>query len=127
MGSNFCFVVVAAIFIMARLISATPVEFIANPPVEVASSPFSEISPDIAPLLPSPGGVVPPASSVSSVPTIPSNPSKNPDDEMFPIGPDSAALAPSAFSPVSSALSLTVYLNIAVFVVVALVFISEVV
>lgn len=126
MGSSFCFVVVATIFIMARLISATPVEFLANPPVEVAS-PFSEISPDIAPLLPSPGGVVPPASSVSSVPTIPSNPSKNPDDEMFPIGPDSAALAPSAFSPVSSALSLTVYLNIAVFVVVALVFISEVV
>ncbi|OIT08432.1 hypothetical protein A4A49_04657 [Nicotiana attenuata] len=126
MGSNFCFVVVATIFIMARLISATPVEFIANPPVEVASSPFSEISPDIAPLLPSPGGVVPP---VSSVPTIPSNPSKNPDDEMFPIGPDSAALAPSAFSPVSSALSisLTIYLNIAVFVVVALVFISQVV
>ncbi|XP_009586797.1 classical arabinogalactan protein 25-like [Nicotiana tomentosiformis] len=121
MGSSFCFVVVATIFIMARLISATPVEFLANPPVEVAS-PFSEISPDIAPLLPSPGGVVPPASSVSSVPTIPSNPSKNPDDEMFPIGPDNAALAPSAFSPVSSSvcLSLTVYLHIAVFVVVGL-------
>ncbi|KAJ8541382.1 hypothetical protein K7X08_002198 [Anisodus acutangulus] len=99
-----------------KLISASPVEFLANPPV---ASPFSEISPDIAPLLPSSGGVVPPT---SSVPTIPSNPSKNPD-EMLPIGPDSAALAPSAFSPVSSAVccvSLTAYLNIVVLLVVGL-------
>ncbi|XP_060216668.1 classical arabinogalactan protein 25-like [Lycium barbarum] len=91
-------------------------QFLANPPVLVpVASPFSEISPDIAPLLPSSGGVVPP---VSSVPIIPSNPSKNPDDMMYPIGPDSAALAPSAFSPISSVVccvSLTTYLYIAVF------------
>ncbi|XP_059279763.1 classical arabinogalactan protein 27-like [Lycium ferocissimum] len=135
MASSFCFLVVAtlimAIFISTplvvslsvemKVISSTPVEFLANPPVPVpVASPFSEISPDIAPLLPSSGGVVPP---VSSVPTIPSNPSKNPDDMMYPIGPDSAALAPSAFSPISSAVfcvSLTTYLNIAVFLVVGL-------
>ncbi|KAK4348884.1 hypothetical protein RND71_031639 [Anisodus tanguticus] len=125
MASSFCFFVVATLIMATplvsmnvemKLISSTPVEFLANPPVPVAS-PFSEISPDIAPLLPSSGGVVPPT---SSVPTIPSNPTKNPDDMMYPIGPDSAALAPSAFSPISSAVccvSLTAYLNIAVFLV----------
>ncbi|CAN4092481.1 unnamed protein product [Withania somnifera] len=131
MASSFCFLVVATlimcIFMAAtplvvslnvemKLISAIPVESLANPPVPVAS-PFSDISPDIAPLLPSSGGVVPP---VSSVPTIPSNPSKNPDDMIYPIDPDSAALAPSAFSPVSSAVCnvfLTAYLNIAVLAV----------
>ncbi|CAN4122277.1 unnamed protein product [Withania somnifera] len=125
MASSFCFLLVATLImcifmattplvvslnVEMKLISATPVEFLANPPVPVAS----EISPDIAPLLPSAGGVVPP---VSSVPTIPSNPSKNPDDMMYPIGPDSAALAPSAFSPASSAVccvSVTAYVNIAV-------------
>ncbi|MCD9639097.1 hypothetical protein HAX54_023400 [Datura stramonium] len=134
MASSFCFLVVATLImcifmatplvvslnVEVKLISATPVEFLANPPVPV-SSPFSEISPDIAPLLPSSGGVVPP---VSSVPTIPSNPSKNPDDMLYPIGPDSAALAPSAFSPVSSAVcsvSLATYLNIAVSLVVGLI------
>ncbi|KAF3653749.1 hypothetical protein FXO38_15496 [Capsicum annuum] len=131
MASSFCFLVIVATLIMCifmattplvvslnvevKLISSTPVEFLANPPLPVpAASPFTEISPDIAPLLPSSGGVVPP---VSSVPTIPSNPSKNPDDMMYPIDPDSAALAPSAFSPVSSAVccvSLTAYLTIAV-------------
>ncbi|KAJ8538151.1 hypothetical protein K7X08_014691 [Anisodus acutangulus] len=85
MASSFCFLVVATLIMATplvsmnvemKLISSTPVEFLANPPVPVAS-PFSEVSPDIAPLLPSSGGVVPPT---SSVPTIPSNPTKNPDD-----------------------------------------------
>ncbi|XP_030525133.2 classical arabinogalactan protein 27-like [Rhodamnia argentea] len=51
--------------------------------------PFQELSPDIAPLLPSPGGAAPASGSSSSVPTIPSNPSPpNPDDA--PLGPGSA-------------------------------------
>ncbi|TMW92263.1 hypothetical protein EJD97_013266 [Solanum chilense] len=139
MASTFCFLVVATLImcifiaktplavslnVERKLISATPVEFLANPPVP-AASPFSEISPDIAPLLPSSGGVVPP---VSSMPTIPSNPSKNPDDVLYPIGPDTAALGPSAFSPVSSAVccvSLATHLNVAVLLLVIGLFCSS--
>ncbi|XP_061374369.1 classical arabinogalactan protein 26-like [Gastrolobium bilobum] len=52
--------------------------------------PFQELSPDIAPLFPSPGA------SGTDIPTIPSNPSPpNPDDMMAP-GPL------SAFSPFGS-------------------------
>ncbi|XP_044499961.1 classical arabinogalactan protein 26-like [Mangifera indica] len=56
-------------------ISASPA-LLTNPP---AMSPYQELSPDISPLLPSPGGVVPTPTGIS-VPTIPSNPSPpNPD------------------------------------------------
>ncbi|KAE9599013.1 hypothetical protein Lalb_Chr15g0087071 [Lupinus albus] len=58
-------------------------------------SPLQELSPDIAPLFPSsPGGVFPTPSG-SDIPTIPSNPSSNPDDMIAP-GPL------SAFSPFGS-------------------------
>ncbi|KAL4290163.1 hypothetical protein GQ457_14G014050 [Hibiscus cannabinus] len=51
-------------------------------------SPFRPLSPDVAPLLPSPGGMVP--TTGTSMPTIPSTPSPpNPDDFIAP-GPDSA-------------------------------------
>ena len=59
-------------------------------------SPFQELSPDIAPLLPSPGGVLPTPTG-SNIPTIPSSPSPpNPDDIMAAPGPF------SAFSPFGS-------------------------
>ncbi|KAK1351860.1 classical arabinogalactan protein 25 [Heracleum sosnowskyi] len=64
-------------------------------------TPSTVLPPDIAPLLPS-GGVVP--SSGSSIPTIPSNPSQNPD-EIAVFGPESA-IAPTAPLPESSAMSL---------------------
>ncbi|XP_050219530.1 classical arabinogalactan protein 25 [Mercurialis annua] len=59
------------------------------------SDPFEELSPDIAPLLPSPGETLP-SPAVSSLPTISSTPSPpNPDDDdhWAALGPD------SAFSP----------------------------
>ncbi|XVF66292.1 hypothetical protein PTKIN_Ptkin10aG0023500 [Pterospermum kingtungense] len=65
-------------------IPASPVSM-SDPPL----SPFQQLSPDIAPLFPSPGGVVP-TSTGSSMPTIPSSPSPpNPDDSMA-AGPGSA-------------------------------------
>ncbi|KAF7813694.1 classical arabinogalactan protein 26-like [Senna tora] len=69
---------------------------LADPPLSSSSSPspFPELSPDIAPLLPSPGGVLPTPIG-SDIPTIPSSPSPpNPDDDA------SLAHGPSsAFSP----------------------------
>lgn len=47
-------------------------------------SPFQNLSPEIAPLLPSPGGALPTPTG-SDIPTIPSNPSPpNPDDVIAP-------------------------------------------
>ncbi|XP_030473838.2 classical arabinogalactan protein 26-like [Syzygium oleosum] len=58
--------------------------------------PFQELSPDIAPLLPSPGGSAPASGGSSSMPTIPSTPSPpNPDDD--PLGLDSAVAPESSF------------------------------
>ena len=60
---------------------------------------FQELSPDITPLLPSPGGVLP-TPTVSSVPTIPSNPSPPNPDELAAAGP---AFSPFGSMPVSTA------------------------
>ncbi|WRX20257.1 hypothetical protein QQP08_012744 [Theobroma cacao] len=77
-------------------VSASPVSM-SDPPL----APFQELSPDIAPLFPSPGGVVP--TTGSSMPTIPSSPSPpNPDDVMA-AGPDSAAFPPFGSLPGFSA------------------------
>ncbi|XP_022723112.1 classical arabinogalactan protein 25-like [Durio zibethinus] len=70
-------------------ISASPVSM-SNPPL----SPFQELSPDIVPLLPSPGEVVP--TTGSSMPTIPSTPSPPNPDDLMAAGPG------SAFSPFGS-------------------------
>ncbi|CAJ1962265.1 unnamed protein product [Sphenostylis stenocarpa] len=68
-------------------LSSSPATLTDPPPSSL--SPFQELSPDIAPLLPSPGGVLPTPSG-SDIPTIPSNPSPpNPDDLIAP-GPLSA-------------------------------------
>ncbi|CAA3001903.1 Hypothetical predicted protein [Olea europaea subsp. europaea] len=61
--------------------------------------PNPPLSPDVSPLLPSPGGVVPPPSG-SSLPTIPSDSTQNPD-MMGPVGPN-AAFAPSGSLQASS-------------------------
>ncbi|KAI5650662.1 hypothetical protein M9H77_36667 [Catharanthus roseus] len=71
----------------------------ANPPHE---SPFTQLSPDIAPLLPSPGGVVP-SPTGSSIPTIPSTPSPPNPDGFVGVGPDSAFAPLGSFLPDSSA------------------------
>ncbi|TKY72023.1 hypothetical protein E2542_SST00757 [Spatholobus suberectus] len=74
-------------------LSSSPATLTDPPPTSL--SPFQELSPDIAPLLPSPGGVLPTPAG-SDIPTIPSNPSPpNPDDIIAP-GPL------SAFSPFGS-------------------------
>ncbi|WCJ23567.1 hypothetical protein M5689_005588 [Euphorbia peplus] len=66
-----------------------------------SNSPFQEISPEIAPLLPSQGGVLP-TPSVTSLPTIPSNPSPPNPDAFFASGPGSA-FSPFGSFPASSA------------------------
>ena len=79
-------------------------ETIAAAPAVLPTTPLppsTEVPPDVAPLLPSSGGVVP--SSGYSIPTIPSNPSQDPD-EIAAFGPESA-MAPSAPIPESSAMS----------------------
>ncbi|RQO96199.1 hypothetical protein POPTR_010G031700v4 [Populus trichocarpa] len=78
-------------------ISTSP-PFLTNPP---PPSPLQELSPDIAPLLPSPGGVLP-SPTVSSVPTIPSTPSPPNPDEVVAPGPASA-FSPLGALPASSA------------------------
>ncbi|KAM6566011.1 hypothetical protein CsatA_025139 [Cannabis sativa] len=65
----------------------SPSSFSSNQPPS-----FQQLSPDITPLLPSPGGVLP-TPTVSSVPTIPSNPSPPNPDEL------AATAAGPAFSP----------------------------
>ncbi|KAJ1414265.1 classical arabinogalactan protein 26-like [Sesbania bispinosa] len=68
-------------------LSSSPASLTEPPPSTL--SPFQELSPDIAPLLPSPGGALPTPAG-SDIPTIPSNPSPpNPDDMIAP-GPLSA-------------------------------------
>ncbi|KAG4945822.1 hypothetical protein JHK87_041829 [Glycine soja] len=80
-------------------LSSSPATLTDPPPSPSSLSPFQELSPDIAPLLPSPGGVLPTPAAGSDIPTIPSNPSPpNPDDIIAP-GPL------SAFSPFGSPLS----------------------
>ncbi|XP_041000940.1 classical arabinogalactan protein 26-like [Juglans microcarpa x Juglans regia] len=93
----------------ASTISAMP-PFLKNPLPPL--SPFQELSPDITPPLPSPGGVVP-ASSESSVPTIPSTLSPPNPDELAASGPDSAFLPLLASSVAST--TLVSYLNVAVY------------
>ncbi|KAG7026286.1 hypothetical protein SDJN02_12787, partial [Cucurbita argyrosperma subsp. argyrosperma] len=56
------------------------------------SSPFQELSPEIAPLLPSTGDQIP--SATGSIPTIPSNPSPPNPDEFEAPAPDPSALSP---------------------------------
>ncbi|KAL2341175.1 hypothetical protein Fmac_009115 [Flemingia macrophylla] len=74
-------------------LTSSPATLTDTPPSSL--SPFQELSPDIAPLLPSPGGVLPTPTG-SEIPTISSNPSPpNPDDINAP-GPF------SAFSPFGS-------------------------
>ncbi|GLT59656.1 hypothetical protein SLA2020_324640 [Shorea laevis] len=76
--------------------------------------PFQELSPDIAPLLPTPGGAVP--TTGSSIPSSPSPP--NPDDFSI-FGPESAS-APSASFLASSAAPETSFRpqNLAAFILV---------
>ncbi|KFK27520.1 hypothetical protein AALP_AA8G393900 [Arabis alpina] len=61
-------------------------------------SPFDQISPEIAPLLPSPGGADLPSGS-GTIPSSPSPPDPDTSDDSFP---DPLAFAPFASPPVSS-------------------------
>lgn len=71
---------------------ASPLLALPSVPNPQPSSPFQELSPEIAPLLPSTGGKIP--SATGSIPTIPSNPSPPNPDEFEAPGPDSSALSP---------------------------------
>ncbi|XP_042494380.1 classical arabinogalactan protein 26-like [Macadamia integrifolia] len=87
----------------ASTISAAP-SFLPDSPL---SSPPA-LSPDITPLLPSPGGSAPSPTGSSSIPTIPSSPSPpNPDDSAAaaPVGYAVSAHAPSPSQPMSSSIS----------------------
>lgn len=113
MASFFGSVMIVTLNVMVLMASTTlsisshrlGLDTIAAAPAVLPTTPLTPaavLPPDIAPLLPSSGGVVP--SSSSSVPTIPSNPSQNPD-EIAAFGPESA-IAPTAPLPESSAMSL---------------------
>ncbi|WOG83360.1 hypothetical protein DCAR_0102535 [Daucus carota subsp. sativus] len=85
-------------------------------PNTVPVSPSTKISPDISPLLPSSGGVMPSTDS-ASIPIIPSTPSQNPD-EVAAFSPDSA-VSPSGHLSDSSAVTQSMIrsLKFAVFMV----------
>ncbi|KAK3039028.1 hypothetical protein RJ639_027513 [Escallonia herrerae] len=114
MASPFGFQVIVLImaFMASTSISVkTPTVPITSAPAllpSASTSPLSspststKLSPDISPLLPSPGGRVP----SSSIPTIPSNPSLPNPDETPAFGPDSA-FSPSGSQPDSSAVPLS--------------------
>ncbi|KAJ0034651.1 hypothetical protein Pint_25024 [Pistacia integerrima] len=80
-----------------HLNSETSPSSISASPAFLTSPTYQELSPDISPLLPSPGGVVPTPTG-SSVPTIPSNPS--------PPNPDAPGPAFSPFSQLPAAYSM---------------------
>ncbi|KAH7844436.1 hypothetical protein Vadar_027973 [Vaccinium darrowii] len=90
-------------------ISAAPA-VLPDPPL----SPFQELSPDITPLFPSPGGELP-SPTGSSIPTIPSTLSPPNPDAVAIAGPYSA-LSPYGSELVSAASSPSVFgfLNLAV-------------
>lgn len=80
----------------ASTITASPALFTTPHPSSVQGLP-----PDIAPLLPSPGPVVPDTPNDNSIPTIPSNPSPPNPDDLVSLGP-SSAFAPLPASSASS-------------------------
>ncbi|XP_062105021.1 classical arabinogalactan protein 26-like [Humulus lupulus] len=102
MASSFWFhlVLIMAIFSVSPMLShssqlsSQPSTLLPSPPSFPSNQPssFQQLSPDITPLLPSPGGILP-TPTVSSVPTIPSNPSPPNPDEL------AATAAGPAFSP----------------------------
>ncbi|XP_010420649.1 PREDICTED: classical arabinogalactan protein 25-like [Camelina sativa] len=62
-------------------------------------SPFQQLSPDIAPLLPSPGDSLPSDDGGGTIPASPSPPDPDTNDGSYP---DPLAFAPFASPPVSS-------------------------
>lgn len=94
----------------ASSISSSPALFTSLHPSSVQGLP-----PDIAPLLPSPGPLVPNTPTDNSIPTIPSNPSPPNPDELVSPGP--SAFSPFGPLPVSSAASTDLFwiLNLAAF------------
>ncbi|OMO53744.1 hypothetical protein CCACVL1_28392 [Corchorus capsularis] len=90
----------------SKLISSDIPTIPSSPEVSMsdpALSPYQELSPDIAPLLPSPGGVVP--TTGSSMPTIPSSPSPPNPDDLMAEGPGGSAFPPFGSFPASSSSS----------------------
>ncbi|KAJ4722260.1 classical arabinogalactan protein 25, partial [Melia azedarach] len=98
----------------SNTISSSPAAAALSTNSPLSLCPYQELSPDISPLLPSPGGVLP-SPTTSSIPTIPSNPSPpNPDDKFLAPGPDSAFL-PFGSLPASSMATANIFqpLNVA--------------
>lgn len=98
--------IVALLFSPSLSLSSTPKPRLHTPTIAAAPtilpepplSPYTELSPDIAPLLPSPG---------STIPTIPSNPSPPNPDEVSSVGPDPAFAPSSGLLQASSAMHLS--------------------
>ncbi|KAJ4844680.1 hypothetical protein Tsubulata_018298 [Turnera subulata] len=112
MASSFwiLLVFIAHLMVFPLLSSTTPINSLPSTTASTSPtfptnfpplSPFQELSPEIAPLLPSPGGVLP-SPTESSIPTIPSNPSPPNPDELAVPGPYSA-ISPLGLLPASSA------------------------
>ncbi|XP_015898928.1 classical arabinogalactan protein 26 [Ziziphus jujuba] len=84
----------------SNTISASPASALSSNPQPTPSSAYQELSPDISPLLPKSGAVLPTPIG-SSIPTIPSNLSPPNPDDLVASGPFSA-LAPFGSMPISS-------------------------
>ncbi|PIM97241.1 hypothetical protein CDL12_30289 [Handroanthus impetiginosus] len=99
---HFLTATVTLIFLSSSIVLSKGTPSISAAPALLPNAPFTELSPDIAPLLPTPGGSG--QSPVgSSIPTIPSTRSPpNPDTTSSIIGPDTA-VAPSGSLQDSSA------------------------
>ncbi|XP_010524766.1 PREDICTED: classical arabinogalactan protein 25-like [Tarenaya hassleriana] len=100
MGSSFVLVTLITTTISLSLPSLSHSSSPTAIPSSPTISPFEQLSPEIAPLLPSPGGAHPSADGSSAVPTIPSSPSP-PDPDTDLADPD-PAFAPAASPPASS-------------------------
>ncbi|EOA19299.1 hypothetical protein CARUB_v10002269mg [Capsella rubella] len=87
-------------------------------------SPFQQLSPEIAPLLPSPGDSLPSDDGGGTIPSSPSPPDPHTDDGSFP---DPLAFAPFASPPVSSPASQSSHPPLGVFLLLTVILSSALV
>ncbi|CAN8255900.1 unnamed protein product [Cochlearia groenlandica] len=91
MSSSFLIIIIIFIIIIPSNYT-----FISSSPT---ISPYQELSPEIAPLLPSPGDSLPYGDGAGTIPSSPSPPDPHTDSDGYP---DPVAFAPFASPPVSS-------------------------
>ncbi|KAL2510590.1 classical arabinogalactan protein 26 [Abeliophyllum distichum] len=113
-SSSLAFKKASQLSVPASTISAAPA-LLPYPPLSAPPA----LSPDIAPLFPSPGGSEP-SPSESSIPTIPSSPSPPNPDAMAAPGPG-VAFPPEGMLPVTSAVALNLQGSVCFILVLSLV------